>query len=148
MITRIDDGLYLSAAEDARDLASANPLGIKTIVNVAASADQPVVGAVNIHLPMEDGNISPESFDAAIAAISGHIGQGKVLVHCMMGTSRSAALVAAYLAITKGWTLNTALAKVKKLRPEVDPGDGTLESARRYLAQRAARLRKHSVKTN
>jgi hypothetical protein len=50
---------------------------------------------------------------------------GKVLVHCLMGLSRSATFVAAYLMIKKNMTALEALRLIRKQR-EVRPNDGFL----------------------
>ena len=50
---------------------------------------------------------------------------GKVLVHCLMGLSRSATIAIAYLMIKRGLTVEDALKKVRKARG-IRPNDGFL----------------------
>ncbi|XP_035211266.1 dual specificity protein phosphatase 3-like [Stegodyphus dumicola] len=50
---------------------------------------------------------------------------GKILVHCLMGLSRSATIVAAYLMVKKNMTAVEALHTIRKQR-EVRPNDGFL----------------------
>ncbi|KFM65466.1 Dual specificity protein phosphatase 3, partial [Stegodyphus mimosarum] len=50
---------------------------------------------------------------------------GKILVHCLMGLSRSATIVAAYLMVKKNMTAVEALRTIRKQR-EVRPNDGFL----------------------
>ncbi|XP_063721544.1 protein phosphatase Slingshot homolog 3-like isoform X3 [Symsagittifera roscoffensis] len=52
--------------------------------------------------------------------------KGKILVHCKMGKSRSAATVVAYAMKTKGWTDIEALEFVKTKRPVICPNQGFL----------------------
>jgi protein-tyrosine phosphatase len=78
---------------------------ITAVVNVALEPDDPIDGSESIHVPMEDG----EQFDRALAAISAHIESGRVLVHCVMGVSRSAVVVALFFATTEGITLDAAV---------------------------------------
>ncbi|UYV80476.1 DUSP3 [Cordylochernes scorpioides] len=55
----------------------------------------------------------------------GHDNHGKVLVHCMMGLSRSPTIVMAFLIMKRGLTAELALRTVKSHR-EVRPNDGFL----------------------
>ncbi|PIA52827.1 hypothetical protein AQUCO_01000596v1 [Aquilegia coerulea] len=50
--------------------------------------------------------------------------QARVLVHCMTGNSRSAAIVIAYLMKFKGWRLEQSYQWVKERRPPVDLSPG------------------------
>lgn len=54
---------------------------------------------------------------------------GKVLVHCLMGVSRSATLVLAFLMITEGLTLQEAVAAVRPHR-DICPNPGFLQQLR------------------
>lgn len=47
-----------------------------------------------------------------------------VLVHCIAGRSRSAAVVVAWLVVSRGLTLANAVSFVKEARPWVDPNPG------------------------
>ncbi|ALH06767.1 dual specificity protein phosphatase [Port-miou virus] len=51
----------------------------------------------------------------------------KVLVHCMMGISRSASCVIAYLMLKKEMTFMDALSLVRRKRPCVSPNPGFLK---------------------
>ncbi|KIL58965.1 hypothetical protein M378DRAFT_27261 [Amanita muscaria Koide BX008] len=51
-------------------------------------------------------------------------GGGKVLVHCVMGISRSATVVAAYLMKSKGMDAVTAIRYIKQKRPQIYPNYG------------------------
>jgi dual specificity phosphatase 12 len=57
-------------------------------------------------------------------------GGGNVLVHCLMGISRSPTIVAAYLIWAQNMGVDDALKILKGLRPIVDPNDGFLKSLR------------------
>lgn len=54
---------------------------------------------------------------------------GRVLVHCLMGVSRSATLVLAFLMIAMGLTLQEAVAAVRPHR-DVCPNPGFLQQLR------------------
>ena len=49
---------------------------------------------------------------------------GKVMVHCQMGISRSATLVIVYLMNSKKWSLQKSLKFVKDSRPVINPNRG------------------------
>ncbi|KNZ72586.1 Tyrosine-protein phosphatase yvh1 [Termitomyces sp. J132] len=52
---------------------------------------------------------------------------GKVLVHCVMGISRSATVVAAYLMKTRKISRATAIKYIKQRRPEIHPNYGFIK---------------------
>lgn len=62
-----------------------------------------------------------------------------VLVHCVAGVSRSATVVAAYVALQDRSTAQEALAKVKAKRPGINPNDGFRRQLEEYAE---ANLRK------
>lgn len=55
---------------------------------------------------------------------------GRVLVHCLMGVSRSATLVLAFLMIAEGLTLQEAVAAVRPHR-DICPNPGFLQQLQR-----------------
>ncbi|KAH8822938.1 protein-tyrosine phosphatase-like protein [Flagelloscypha sp. PMI_526] len=59
--------------------------------------------------------------------------QGRgIVVHCMMGVSRSATVVIAYLMWKKSMTFEDALTHVKERRPVIDPNEGFRAQLRIY----------------
>ncbi|CAL1274670.1 unnamed protein product [Larinioides sclopetarius] len=67
-----------------------------------------------------------DHFDQGVSFIDEGVSSGgKVLVHCLMGLSRSATFVAAYLMIKKNMKAKEALHTIRKQR-EVRPNDGFL----------------------
>jgi hypothetical protein len=69
-----------------------------------------------------------------------HRAQGtRVLVHCKMGVSRSAATVLAYAMKQYGWGLEQALLHVQGLRPIVRPNPGFLRQLQTYQGILTAR---------
>ncbi|KAF1314410.1 Dual specificity protein phosphatase, partial [Globisporangium splendens] len=68
-----------------------------------------------------------ESFPLALDFIDSAVLKGGcVLMHCFVGKSRSATLVLAYLVARKQMRLETALALLRRLRPETQPNSGFL----------------------
>jgi dual specificity phosphatase 12 len=143
MATKILDTLYLGDASDAELLTFTNPLNIGTVVNVSLGQGEPADGILNVHVPMEDGEISARSFNRALKAIEENLNAGRrVLVRCVMGISRSVVVVALHLAITDGTSFEASLDRVKKLRVEADPSPEAVDSAKQYLKQRNRKLKK------
>lgn len=69
-----------------------------------------------------------------------HRAQGtRVLVHCKMGVSRSAATVIAYAMKQYGWSLEQALRHVQELRPIARPNPGFLRQLQTYQGILTAR---------
>lgn len=63
----------------------------------------------------------------------------RVLVHCKMGVSRSAATVVAYAMKQYGWGLEQALRHVQELRPVARPNPGFLRQLQTYQGILTAR---------
>ncbi|KAJ3520812.1 hypothetical protein NMY22_g12580 [Coprinellus aureogranulatus] len=57
---------------------------------------------------------------------------GKVLVHCVMGVSRSPTIVAAYLMKTREWDVTKAVGFIKSRRPEIQPNYGFVKQLQIY----------------
>nr|XP_038941438.1 protein phosphatase Slingshot homolog 3 isoform X8 [Rattus norvegicus] len=73
-----------------------------------------------------------------------HRAQGtRVLVHCKMGVSRSAATVLAYAMKQYGWGLEQALIHVQELRPIVRPNPGFLRQLQTYQGILTASRQSH-----
>ena len=81
-----------------------------------------------------DEDIS-QHFEAAIAFVREGRAAGGVFVHCFAGTSRSAALVAAYLVRDEGMGLEDALATVRRARASVRPNAGFMEQLDRWARE-------------
>ncbi|XP_021059687.1 protein phosphatase Slingshot homolog 3 isoform X2 [Mus pahari] len=67
----------------------------------------------------------------------------RVLVHCKMGVSRSAATVLAYAMKEYGWGLEQALIHVQELRPIVRPNPGFLRQLQTYQGILTASRQSH-----
>ncbi|XP_004627403.1 protein phosphatase Slingshot homolog 3 isoform X2 [Octodon degus] len=67
----------------------------------------------------------------------------RVLVHCKMGVSRSAATVLAYAMKQYGWSLEQALLHVQELRPIVRPNPGFLRQLQTYQGILTASRQSH-----
>lgn len=105
-----------------------NQFGITHILNISNTEDPYYPGIKSLFIPMYDGG-SPydgkmiddcfsQAFDFIKEAIDA---EGKVLVHCHMGISRSATIVIAYLMKTQKKTYREVIKFVQEKRPIVDP---------------------------
>lgn len=83
--------------------------------------------------------IDGELLDAAFLFLDEQLRAKRlVLIYCGYGSSRSASVIAGYLALRSGENLNDVLARIRRLRPEVSPSPGTFQSIARYLNERRA----------
>ncbi|ELK29087.1 PREDICTED: dual specificity protein phosphatase 13 isoform X3 [Myotis davidii] len=140
MLSHIDEvwpNLFLGDAYAARDKSKLAQLGITHVVNVAAGKFQVDTGAKFYHgMPLEYYGIEADDnpfFDLSVhflpvaryirTALS--VPQGRVLVHCAMGVSRSATVVLAFLMIYENMTLVQAIQTVQTHR-DICPNSGFL----------------------
>nr|XP_058909132.1 dual specificity protein phosphatase 13 isoform X3 [Kogia breviceps] len=153
-INEVWPNLFLGDAYAARDKNKLTQLGITHIVNVAAGKFQVDTGAKFYRgMPLEYYGIEADDnpfFDLSVHflpvaryirnALS--IPQGRVLVHCAMGVSRSATVVLAFLMICENMTLVEAIQTVQAHR-DICPNSGFLRQLQvldNRLGQETGRL--------
>uniref|UniRef100_A0A2K6F8J6 Dual specificity protein phosphatase 13B n=1 Tax=Propithecus coquereli TaxID=379532 RepID=A0A2K6F8J6_PROCO len=136
-INEVWPNLFLGDAYAARDKSKLTQLGITHVVNVAAGKFQVDTGAKFYRgMPLEYYGIEADDnpfFDLSVyflpvaryirTALS--VPQGRVLVHCAMGVSRSATVVLAFLMICENMTLVEAIQTVQAHR-DICPNSGFL----------------------
>ncbi|XP_025706275.1 dual specificity protein phosphatase 13B isoform X2 [Callorhinus ursinus] len=137
-VNEVWPNLFLGDAYAARDKSKLTQLGITHIVNVAAGKFQVDTGARFYRgMPLEYYGIEADDnpfFDLSVyflpvaryirTALS--VPQGRVLVHCAMGVSRSATVVLAFLMICENMTLVEAIQTVQAHR-DICPNSGFLQ---------------------
>ena len=133
MITKIWHRLSVGSLDDAKSLASANPLGIKTVVSLCPEKVVPHDNNIEyVQIPVADSQpICPKQFDQIMVVISKSIRSGRVLIHCAAGMSRSPMLCAAWMRRCGYASIDRALAEIADLRPIIDPSPVLLSSVRR-----------------
>uniref|UniRef100_A0A5F9DFH3 Dual specificity protein phosphatase 13B n=1 Tax=Oryctolagus cuniculus TaxID=9986 RepID=A0A5F9DFH3_RABIT len=136
-VNEVWPNLFLGDAYTARDKSQLMQLRITHIVNAAAGKFQVDTGAKFYRgMPLEYYGIEADDnpfFDLSVyflpvaqyirAALNAP--QGRVLVHCAMGVSRSATLVLAFLMICENLTLVEAIQTVQAHR-DICPNSGFL----------------------
>jgi len=124
----IDDRVYIGNLPAARCSRSQARLGITHVLSVCP--DLPSRTPTHHCIPVADSEYEnllirlPEACRFIDVALKSNGGRGKVLVHCVMGISRSTTVVCAYLMMTRKMSPTSALAFVKKRRPQVHPNYG------------------------
>mgnify|MGYP003859330597 CR=1 FL=1 len=90
-------------------------------------------------IPLTDGQrVEYEMFKRAVEKARDAYSQGKsVLVHCEVGISRSASVIAAVLAAEEGATVDESLTEIKRYRQRVSPRRPLRECAERYISEKS-----------
>ncbi|KAH9977516.1 protein-tyrosine phosphatase-like protein, partial [Russula compacta] len=123
--------LYLTDLFTARDEAQLTGLGITHVVSVMEHAPMlpQAISLRTLHIPLSDSSDQdilgylPESTSFIRDALA-ESPDSRVLVHCVMGISRSATVMIAYLIATTKMTPREALAAVRSKRAIVRPNPG------------------------
>ncbi|KAJ1962490.1 tyrosine protein phosphatase yvh1 [Dipsacomyces acuminosporus] len=134
---QITDGLYVGSSMAENDMAKLKEAGITHILSIATHY-QPshpssfVYMSISIDDLPEENIIQyfPECNRFISEALSGE--EGRVLVHCMAGQSRSVAAAAAYLMEKDGLAADQALAMIKEKRSQINPNEGFVEQLELY----------------
>ncbi|KAI0030697.1 protein-tyrosine phosphatase-like protein [Vararia minispora EC-137] len=122
----LDGQLYISSLACARTVSETHPeLAITHMLSVCPEMSSS--GPAHMVLPIQDSEYDNilDHLPAACQFIENAISAGgRVLVHCVMGVSRSATVIAAYLMKTRRLSPNQALCAIRKRRPRIFPNYG------------------------
>ncbi|XP_044228516.1 dual specificity protein phosphatase 13-like isoform X1 [Thunnus albacares] len=148
-VNQVWPNLYIGNEVAARDKASLHSLGITHIVNAAHGPPNPSPGFcfyvntgprfyrdITIHQSCtghgrqvsHTGTMSDAAYLVQKSTVNVSV-PGRVFVHCLMGVSRSATLVLAFLMIAEGLRLQEAVAAVRPHR-DICPNPGFLQQLR------------------
>lgn len=130
-------GLFVGDMVAARDKAFLRRMGINYVLNTAEGKRQTQVDTGHLYyrdcpgirykgfqlMDLPTTNISKYFHIAANFIDEGLSSGGRVLVHCVMGLSRSATCALAFLMIKRGMSLTEALATVRSRR-DIHPNEG------------------------
>ncbi|XP_013149480.1 PREDICTED: dual specificity phosphatase DUPD1-like isoform X2 [Papilio polytes] len=154
-VNEVYPGLYVGDAVAAKDKAFLKRMGINYVLNTAEGKRYTQVDTDHLYyrdcpglrykgfqlmdLPTTD--ISKYFHIAANFIDEGISRGGKVLVHCLMGVSRSATCALAFLMIKRGMSFTEALALVRSRR-DIHPNDGFLRQLQQLDKElRVSRIR-------
>jgi len=128
--------LYLGSRKDSRNYSALKSLGITHILNCAFECK--VVSGIEfqvLQLPLKDENTQDISFffeDTASFIDGAKFSNGRVLVNCIIGKSRSAAIVISYLMRDQRLSLKQAFLFLRERRPFILPNDGFMTQLMKY----------------
>ena len=129
----IIDNIYLGNSEAASNEEYLKEYNISTVINCAEDLTSVYKELKFMELNLYDiyeQNLFPK-FDIAYKYIKLH-SKNNILIHCVVGMSRSASLVIFYMMKEKGWDYDTCYKYVKERRPIVEPNVGFEAQLRDY----------------
>jgi predicted protein tyrosine phosphatase len=100
----------------------------------------------HLHIRIEDdddANVLDQLEDAVEFIEEAIDDDGKVLVHCQAGVSRSSAVVVAFLCSSMGLGVDEALAVLKQSHPTAQPNEGFMQQLKLYKVMGYAKLHRH-----
>ncbi|RPD63765.1 phosphatases II [Lentinus tigrinus ALCF2SS1-6] len=146
--SEIIPGLFVADLYTATSLAVLEQLAITHVVSVVRKPDFRYPRTVkHLCIPVEDrtDNDLLGYLDHAVAWIRDALAQdGRVLVHCVWGMSRSASVMLAYLIAARSMSLDEALRIVRARRQIVRPNSGFMTQLKVY--ERVTRMREAQEK--
>ena len=119
-IYKVHDNLYIGAYWPRLNFEKFKEIGITAIVNLMEENfyDPTSLGFTYLYKGFPDDWYPPHSYiEEILSFIDQHIKDGKVLVHCAMGISRSGGLIVAWiLKENPAWGWNDAMDYINKSR--------------------------------
>lgn len=119
---RITDKLYLGDWINANDVHFLEGNEIKAILNLCSEKDTNVKDILNVYYHIIDGHGTTEDqLYYAVRTLDDLVEEnGRVLVHCLAGISRSPTVTAIYIAWKTKVSFDDALDFIAKARPIID----------------------------
>ncbi|KAG8219090.1 protein-tyrosine phosphatase-like protein [Butyriboletus roseoflavus] len=122
----LDDKVYIGNLSAALSQDVRKKLGITHLLSVCTEHTfDPQPNAMV--LPVQDSEYEDLLIhlpDACLFIETALSRSGKVLVHCVMGVSRSATVVCAYLMVSQRLSVSAAIQYIRRRRPEIRPNYG------------------------
>lgn len=128
----IPNFLWLGSVESAQDRKLLDSLQITHIINATIRSRRNFFPETIKYLTVDVLDEVSEDISNFFLPVNNFIDQaqqenGRVLIHCQAGISRSACLTINYLRVRNHWTLKEALEFVIQQRPEVHPNRSFME---------------------
>ena len=134
--SEIINGLYIGSIDSVYDIKTLKMLGITHVISILPGFIPPYPDDFKYMVinAMDDENTDLSSiFDDTNKFIDEAFENvGNVLVHCMMGKSRSATIVASYLINTFGMNVDEVLKLLKNKREIIQPNKYFEQQLRKY----------------
>lgn len=146
--SKVFDWLYIGSYANASDRNLLDSLNIKYILNCTFECKNKFEndGIEYMRFKIHDVISYPiqDFFDQGSEFITKVLNgnDGNLLVHCLKGKSRSAAMIIAFLIKSEGFTTNNAYTFLKKKHPKTLPNLGFMEKLRAYEKKIAAEKEK------
>jgi len=124
----VKDQLYLGNLSGALSVEQRDQFSITHIVSVCP--DYPSTGSRHLTIAVQDSEHENLLIHLAEACcfIQNALNQGgRILLHCVMGISRSPAVLAAYIMKARNMTASNAIRFIKQRRPQVHPNYGFIK---------------------
>ena len=134
-MAKIDDTIYLGNAVDAANYTWLHENEIDCVVNATKEISNYYPDYFTyLRIPVDDTNDEDltNHFDDFLEFVRANQGK-RILVHCYMGSSRSASLVLVYLCKMKGMSVSDALNLLTEKRDIVNPNTSFVEQIYNYL---------------
>uniref|UniRef100_G1PJS4 protein-serine/threonine phosphatase n=1 Tax=Myotis lucifugus TaxID=59463 RepID=G1PJS4_MYOLU len=145
--SRIFPHLYLGSEWNAANLEELQRNSVSHILNMAREIDNFYPERFTYHnvrlWDEESAQLLPHWKETHRFVEAARAQGTRVLVHCKMGVSRSAATVVAYAMKQYGWSLERALRHVQELRPIARPNPGFLRQLQTYQGILTASRQSH-----
>ncbi|CAL5019262.1 unnamed protein product [Urochloa decumbens] len=126
----LKDFLFLGSYDNASRSEILKTLSVSHILNTVPDCQNLYKNSFTYHTLQRD---RPLDFDEANQFLEQcERDKSRVLVHCMTGKNRSAAIVAAFLMKSKGWRLAQSFQWVKERRPQVQLTDASQNELLEY----------------
>jgi protein-tyrosine phosphatase len=134
--TKIIDGIYLGNVESSYDYKKLKELGITHIISVIAGYEPPFPNDFNYLVVCATDSENTELqdvFEKTNTFIDKAFEEnGKVLIHCVAGRSRSVTILSVYLIKTFGMDVDKIISIVKEKRDIICPNPGFLKQLNDY----------------